>query len=212
MTTQSQAPPTPSGKSPEEAAAWILSSWIRLEALAILGERVTSPTEIARLIGIDDVATVNHHVKTLAKYECVELVDEVRRGGAIAHLYRAVRRPEFSDEEWQAFSETEKRDNASVILRHLFSEALASVQTGALIADPAPYLWWRAAPYDEQGREDAAREQREHIRRLQRIEEESATRIAEAGKPLGAAATVVGVLGFPRSRPGRPALRVAPAE
>ncbi|MGN6275967.1 MAG: hypothetical protein ACTHNP_08555 [Solirubrobacterales bacterium] len=185
-----------------EAAARAVAHRIRVQALTIFNERVASPREVAKEIG-EDLTVLVHHVNVLVESGCIELVKTVPRGGAVEHFYRAIRRPEVSAEEWQTLPDGIKRELATEGIRNLFGEALASVHTGQLSADPHVYVWWKAANLDEQGRIEAAEEQAAHLVRIQEIEARTSARMVKAGNKR-ANSTVIGVLGFRRSRAGQP--------
>lgn len=189
-----------------ELAAFAVGSRIRIDALTIFNERVASVNQVAEEIG-EGLQLVGHHVKELVETGCLELVKTKERGGAVEHFYRAVRRPELSDEEWWALDDSDRREISTAGLRNLFAEGLASIQTGKMSADRRMSIWWKASQLDDQGREEAHREQAEHIDRLQEIEARSIARMVEAGEgeDKQAASTVVAVLGFTRSRSGQPA-------
>lgn len=65
---------------------------VRARALQILNERIASPSDIAREIGLP-VANVSYHVNTLLRLQCIEEVETHVVRGAIEHMYRAVRQP-----------------------------------------------------------------------------------------------------------------------
>jgi len=187
-----------------ELAAFAVGSRIRIDALTIFNERVASVREVAGEID-EGLELVGHHVKELVKAGCLELVKSPQRGGAVEHFYRALRRPEMSDEEWWALKDSDRKEISTAGLRNLFAEGLASIQTGKMSADRQIRIWWKASRLDDQGREEAAEEQEQHINRLQEIEAKSVERMVESGDDKKAASTVLAVLGFTRSRAGQPA-------
>lgn len=65
---------------------------VRLRALHILNERIASPSDIAREIGLP-VANVSYHINTLLRLRCIEEVETHVVRGAIEHMYRAIRKP-----------------------------------------------------------------------------------------------------------------------
>jgi predicted ArsR family transcriptional regulator len=71
----------------------------RLWALNFLNQKVASPTELAHELGVP-VNHIAYHVRELAKYDCIELVDTKPRRGATEHFYRATKRAHFSEAEW----------------------------------------------------------------------------------------------------------------
>lgn len=193
-------------KTPVERAASAVGSRIRIEALTIFNERVASVKEVAQEID-EDLSLVGYHVKQLLLDETLEPVTTELRGGAVEHFYRAVRRPELSDEEWHALDEKDREEISAVGFRNLFAEGLASVQAGKAGSDPHLCIWWKASQLDSQGREEAAREQAKHIERLQDIEAKSLERMVKSGEDKVVASTVLAALGFTRSRSGQPAIK-----
>ena len=190
-------------KSLVEKAASAVGHRIRIDALTIFNERVASPLEISRELG-EDLNLVIYHVNGLIDANCIELVKTEPRGGATEHFYRAVRRPELSDEEWEALSDDDKRAISTAGLRNLFGEGLASVQAGKMSTDRHMRVWWKAANLDAQGRKESAEEQAESIQRQLDIEARANKRMAAAGEDDVAPSTIVAVLGFTRSRAGQP--------
>src|SRR5436309_2390098 len=61
----------------------------------MLQERTASPVELADWLG-SRLGTVAYHVRTLHQLGLIELVDETRVRGAVAHHYRAKERPRIS--------------------------------------------------------------------------------------------------------------------
>src|ERR1044072_8530230 len=71
---------------------------LRSRCLTILAGRTASPNELAIELQ-EDVGNVSYHVKQLLKMEAIELVSERPVRGAVEHFYRAVKRPQLTDEE-----------------------------------------------------------------------------------------------------------------
>lgn len=71
----------------DQRLAKALSSSLRAEALALIGEGINSPKLIAEKLGLD-VRTVAYHVRVLKNLGCIELADTQPRRGAIEHIYR----------------------------------------------------------------------------------------------------------------------------
>jgi hypothetical protein len=184
----------------EEAVAYAVGHRIRIDALAILNEGKASPNQIAKLID-EGVSKVGHHIKELHDSGCIELVGTKQRRGATEHFYRAVKRPFVSDEEAQALKPKTKREFAALILQAIMAEGLASLRAGKMDEDDV-CLAWRSMSLDAEGRREIATEQAESLARLMEIEAKSAARLAESEET--GAPTIAAVLGFERSRPGRP--------
>src|SRR3954464_12677328 len=76
-----------------------MSHPLRVRILAMLQERKASPVELAEWLG-GGRGPVPSHVGPLHQFGLIELVDETRVRGAVAHHYRAKERPVVSDEAW----------------------------------------------------------------------------------------------------------------
>jgi predicted ArsR family transcriptional regulator len=81
----------------------------RLWALNFLNQKVASPTELAHELGVP-VNHIAYHVRELAKYDCIELVDTKPRRGATEHFYRATKRAHFREAEWLQVPKTLRED------------------------------------------------------------------------------------------------------
>jgi len=76
-----------------------LSHPLRVRILALLEERTATPVKLAEVLSAT-LGTVSYHVRTLHQLGLIELVDETRHRGAVAHHYRAKARPKVTDEAW----------------------------------------------------------------------------------------------------------------
>lgn len=197
MKTKGRARP----KTLEEIQAFAVGHHVRFEALTVFNERVASPKEVGEVIGVS-LNKAGHHVKELLDANCIELVRTEPRGGSVEHFYRAIRRPELSDEEWAALPEKNRREIVATIIRNLIAEALSAIRSGKMVIDKFLRLSWKSMNLDAQARQEAADEQRESLERLKRIEVESAQRMIESGED--GVSTVIAVLGFTRSRSVQP--------
>jgi|GEM_PF-3151758 Bacterial regulatory protein, arsR family. len=64
------------------------SNPVRFAILNILRQRVASPTELSKELGVS-MSLASNHVKVLKEYDCIELVKTKPRRGALEHFYRA---------------------------------------------------------------------------------------------------------------------------
>jgi predicted transcriptional regulator len=196
-------------KSIEELVAYVINHRIRIDALAIFNERVASPTEIAGVLG-ENVSKVGHHVKELHDAGCIELVDTKQRRGAIEHFYRATVRPQITDGEWRAMPDENRREIVALVFQAVVAEGLSSLRARKMDGDDDLHLSWRVLNLDNEGRRELAAEQAESLSRIAGVEARSNARLVESGKD--GISTVVAMMGFKRSRAGRPlGDRVSPA-
>jgi DNA-binding transcriptional ArsR family regulator len=71
----------------DKRLAKALSSSLRVQALALIGEGAASPKAISDRLGLD-VRTVAYHVRVLRELDCIELIETQQRRGAVEHTYR----------------------------------------------------------------------------------------------------------------------------
>lgn len=205
MTTKSKARP----RTLEEAQAFAVGHEVRIEALTIFNERVASPKDVADALGIG-LNKAGHHVKILLDEDCIELVRVEPRGGSAEHFYRGIKRPELTNEEWEATPDKRRRKIVAAVVRNLIAEMLSSIRSGRMSADRHLWLSWKAMSLDAQGRQEAADEQRDSLERLKQIEVDSNKRMNTSGEK--GVSTIISVLGFTRSRNTQPSARAMPGE
>lgn len=193
MTTRSNT----RSRTLEEAQAFAIGHEIRIEALTIFNERVSSPKDVAETLDIS-LNKAGHHVKILLDEGCIELVRIEPRGGSFEHFYRGIRRPELTDEQWEATPDTTRRKLVAAVFRNLTAEGLSSIRAGKMSSDRFMRLSWKSMNLDAQGRREAADEQRESLERLKRIEASAAKRMIQTGEK--GVSAVLAVMGFTRSR------------
>jgi DNA-binding transcriptional ArsR family regulator len=106
-----------------------LSHPLRVRILAMLQERTASPVELSEWLG-SRLGTVAYHVRTLHHLGLIELVDETRVRGAVAHHYRAKERPKVSGEAWEQASPMAKQAAVGASLQTIDEYARASAAAG----------------------------------------------------------------------------------
>lgn len=184
-------------KTLEETQAFAVGHTVRIEALTLFNERVASPKDVAELTGVS-LSQAGHHVKELREAGCIEFVRQEPRGGAVEHFYCANKRPELTDEEWELLPDKTRRQLVAAVFRNLIAEGLSAIRSGNMSADRFMRMSWKSMNLDEQGRQEAADEQRESLERLQRIETAANKRMNKSGEK--GVSTIIAVLGFTRSR------------
>lgn len=189
-----------SARAAERRVAHAVNHPVRLDALSIFFERVASPKEIAKLLGVP-LGTASFHVGELAADDVIELVKTEPRRGAIEHFYRAKVRPEVSDAELQAMPKATRRKFAALILQAIVAEGLSSLRHGRMDTDDELNLIWMPMQLDAEGREEVSTLQAEMLERLEDIKARSESRSAEsADAPPVRIATM---MWFERGGPGR---------
>lgn len=123
---------------------------LRAECWTILAERVASPNELSRLVD-DSLANVAYHVKVLLGAGVIELVDTAPRRGAVEHFYRAIDRPNASDEETAARSPAERTEFARYIGQRSFADYAVALEGGSFGKRADHYAWRMPMLIDEAG-------------------------------------------------------------
>src|SRR6201985_3480084 len=90
-------------RSPDATLGATVAHPLRCRCLTILADRVASPAEIARELGLE-VSNVGYHVGALADAVLIEEVGQRPVRGAVEHFYRAVVRPITSSEDEEELS------------------------------------------------------------------------------------------------------------
>lgn len=148
---------------------------LRVRILALLQERKASPAELAQWLDAS-LGTVAYHVRTLHQLGLIDLVDETMVRGAVAHHYRAKRRPRISDEAWAAASPMAKQAAVAAALQTIDDYARASAAAGGFDRADA-HLTRTNLRLDARGWKQVSRACKRLLGDLERIEQSAAKRI-----------------------------------
>jgi DNA-binding transcriptional ArsR family regulator len=190
----------------DEAVAYAVGNGTRIDALAILAEGKHSPSEIAEILEVD-TSLVGNHIRELYECGCIESAGTTKVRNATQHFYRALAIPFVSDEAYQAMPLEARREVIGVLVQAIVAEAMASFRSGKMEADDDVWLLWDCVSLDARGRRELADEFQATYDRILKIKKKSTARLAKAGGR--GITTLVSLLGFERSRPGRPEKRYA---
>ena len=102
---------------------------LRMAALAILEERTASPSEIATELDAS-LGQVSYHVRTLARYGLVKLVETRPKRGALEHYYRAEDRPVITSDAWERVPSIVKQATVRAALEQISAHVNAAAETG----------------------------------------------------------------------------------
>ena len=152
-----------------------LSHPLRVRILAMLQERTASPVELAEWLGAR-LGTVAYHVRTLHQLDLIELVDETRVRGAVAHHYRAKERPQITDDAWSQASPMAKQAAVGATLQTIDEYARASAAAGGFDGGDA-HLSRYVLELDEQGWRELSRACADLVGRIDEIEAGARERI-----------------------------------
>jgi DNA-binding transcriptional ArsR family regulator len=152
-----------------------MSHPLRVRILAILQERTASPVELAQVLE-GTLGTVSYHVRTLHQLGLIDLVDETRVRGAVAHHYKAKARPKVSDEAWEQAPPIAKQAAVGSSLQVIDDYARASAAAGGFDhADAA--LIRLSLTLDAKGWQQLAKAVKRLFEQAQRIESDSQARL-----------------------------------
>jgi len=163
--------------------------------------RVATRPVVVSMTG-QSYSVVDDHVKRMLEDGSIEVADMQERRGTNIYWYRAVEIPEYSQEEAEALTVTERQNIAGWVVQSGLAEVVAALWKGNL-ADPRTILSWDWYNVDARGRDDLDAENVRHLKRLREIECESINRVAKSHEettPL-----LVSLSAFVRARrPRRP--------
>jgi DNA-binding transcriptional ArsR family regulator len=166
---------------------------LRCRCLTILADRVASPAEIARELGLE-VSNVGYHVGALADAGLIEEVGQRPVRGAVEHFYRAVVRPITSVEDESELSLDKRLSFARTIWSLITANATTAIQSGILVERPEHHLTRVPVRVDEQGWSDLAEAYMELYERVYEIQTASAERLGKDPDEPGI--SVLSVLAF----------------
>jgi DNA-binding transcriptional ArsR family regulator len=153
---------------------------LRVRILSILETRdIASPNEMADELGVS-LGVMSYHVRRLHALGFLELVKRTPRRGAIEHHYRAKARPRVTDEGWAETPSIVKRAMVGASLQQITGYINTAAGQGGFDRGDA-HLSRTVLMLDEQGWRELAGEMAKWMAHVERVEEESLKRIAEAG-------------------------------
>jgi DNA-binding transcriptional ArsR family regulator len=165
---------------------------LRIQILAALDERIASPSELADELGAP-LGNVSYHVRQLAGLGLIKLVKRTPRRGAIEHHYKAVGRPQITDDAWAGTPATVKDAVMGAALGDV-GTAVSSAAAAGGFSRPDTHLTRTQVTLDEKGWKDLDKELNATLARVQKIATDSEKRLAKAGQDGEQAATVVMML------------------
>lgn len=166
---------------------------VREHILTVLNERIASPTEIGRELGLE-VEDFYHHFEVLEELGCIERVEMRRRRGATEHFFRATECFLFDDTEWARLPDTLKADLSVRGVKPIFDDVVAAMRCRTFDARDDRHTSWMSAHLDEQGWREVVALLKETLWRAMDIRKRSARRLAK-NREQGMLATVA-ILGF----------------
>ena len=193
-------------RSPDATLGAAVAHPLRCRCLTILADRVASPAEIARELGLE-VSNVGYHVGALQDAGLIEEVGQRPVRGAVEHFYRAVVRPITLTEE-EAETELDQRLSfARTTWSLITANATTAIQSGVLVERPEHHLTRVPLRVDDEGWAEIADAYMELYERVYKIQTASAERLGE--RPDDPGISVLSVLAFFETAESAPAIELA---
>lgn len=176
----------------------------RVEALAILAERIASPKELAMETG-EDLSTISYHVRILRECGLIELDHVVPRRGAVEHFYRAVDRTLLPPNAWDNLPPAIRKGTSMDILQEFFDDAMGSIEA-EIFDDPASDLSLTPLILDGEGLEEIGERTEDYLEALLDVQANATKRLKANGGGEGPAektSATVFLASFPSTRSPR---------
>jgi hypothetical protein len=188
----------------QKTASSVTAHPVRVQILTIANARPISPSRFVEDVFNLDPATspldykrglshVSYHFRALEKAGCIEAVDLVQKRGAVEHLYAAVERAEFSQEEWAKVPPDERLKIMTVTWQGLMGKTEAARLASTLLERDDTWLTWTDAKLDERGWSEMITTIATSYAELEQIREDSEARLSETeGKAIPATFAMLG--------------------
>ena len=180
-------------RSPEATLGATVAHPLRCRCLAVLADRVASPAEIARELGLE-VSSVGYHVTALGEAGLIEEVGQRPVRGAVEHFYKAVVRPITTTEEEADLSIDKRLSFARTIWSLIAANATLAIEAGTLVERPEHHLTRVPLRVDEEGWLELADAYMELYERVYKIHEKSVGRLGGNAEDPGI--SVLSILAF----------------
>lgn len=151
---------------------------LRVRILALLEEETSSPVQLSKKLGAS-LGTVAYHVRTLHELGLLEDVGTTPRRGAVEHHYRAIPRPQFSEEAWEGASPVAKQALTDATLIQILDYCRISAAGGGFDRGEA-IVTRTALKLDERGWKEMSKAFAGLLDRMDEIEGEAAERLGDA--------------------------------
>ena len=167
------------GRIRQEDLVKALNHPVRVKALAILSERVASPTEISAEIGVP-LSHVSYHVRVLDELEMIEIVGEEPVRGAVKHYYKAVQRPYLDTAEMEQLDSHVRSGMAAWTFEALIKSASEALSGGTFDARPEYHFSRTPLQLDEKGFQNVGEILRQALESIMEEQAASSERISAA--------------------------------
>jgi DNA-binding transcriptional regulator YhcF (GntR family) len=177
----------------DERLIYAISHVVRAHVLAVLNEKIASPNELAKEIGVD-VNYINYHFEKLEEIEFIELIRTEPRRGFEEHFYRAKETFFLDEGEVEKLPQSLSVGMSTYWLKSILADAMKALEAGTFDARSDRHLSWTPLVVDEQGWGETSAVLRGALGEVLAIHRESAQRMAKSREqPI---AVTVGIVGF----------------
>jgi DNA-binding transcriptional ArsR family regulator len=151
---------------------------LRVAILGILEDRTASPSEIAEELDAS-LGLVSYHVRVLARFGLVKLVDTRPRRGALEHYYRAEARPVITSDAWAQVPRIVKDATVRASLAQVSDQVNRAAESGGFDR-ASSHLSRSPMVLDERGWKELATKFDRLLSDCERIAAASAKRLASS--------------------------------
>jgi DNA-binding transcriptional ArsR family regulator len=151
---------------------------LRIKILAILEERVASPSQIAEQLGAP-LGNVSYHVRQLADLGLITLVRQTPVRGTLEHYYRAEIRPGISGQAFDTVPDLVKEATLRSTLGQIAEAVNRGAEEGGFGREDA-HLSRFPLVLDDEGWTEVSRELESLVERVDKIQRASGRRLLKA--------------------------------
>lgn len=127
-----------------------ISHPLRVDIMSEAVEAPISPNEFVRRRG-GPISNVAYHFRELEKCDCLEIVDEVQRRGAVEHFYALTKRALLSDEDFAVLPRPLRGGFDAMILSNFMNRAQLALEADTMEAHANKHLTWNVLKLDKEG-------------------------------------------------------------
>ncbi len=164
-----------------QMAKALANPW-RNRILIELHLRPMSPRRFADEFGGPELTTTARYFRQLKKWGFLEVAEELRGGhrrGAVEKVYRAIRRAHFDTAIWEGLPDHLRNECSGAVLDGLILRITQAVEAETFDTETDRHLAWKAICLDRQAWRELTTRLDEILAWVNKLEVESADRIAE---------------------------------
>jgi hypothetical protein len=151
----------PTGNEVEQSLCHALKHPLRARILEVANEIPISPSQFVKqgLIPDEfasgdyqsDLSLASYHFRELGKEGCLEVIEEVKRRGALEQVYRGSSRVYFSDREFEEMPFDTRKGLSKSSFQGVVARTDGAIRSGTFDKRTNRHLTWRAMRLDEEG-------------------------------------------------------------